>query len=96
VFCWLDSDRLAFLACDRGAAGLYVCPHKTCSRHTHHFPRPGKERTGFDWTDGRTVVQVGSPERPGELSFLAGLLPAASKPTTDPGLRVRAWWVRAI
>ena len=73
LFEWVDEDNLMFLACDKGAAGLYaistVDPDAAIRTVFHDR---GKNVQTFDQAAGKVVMQVGSPERPGELFLLAG------------------------
>lgn len=70
-FQWVDAETLMFLACDKGATGLYtVSTCGSCSEIRKVFHDPGKCVAGFDWASDKIVVQAGSPARPDELFLL--------------------------
>lgn len=72
---WVDADTLMFLACDKGATGLYTvsaCSSSaSCAGEIRTlFHDPGNTVADFDRRGGKIAVQVGSPVEPDELFLL--------------------------
>lgn len=69
-FAWEDGNTLLFLACDRGATGLY---RATLTEGTAKpaiarlWYDPGRTISAFDRAGGKTVLQIGSPVETDDL-----------------------------
>lgn len=83
-FAWADAGTLVFLACDKGATGLYAVPAGGSPEVKTLFHDPGKCVSAFDNRGDTVVIQAGSPERPDELYALGSCDGRPSlKPLTD-------------